>query len=91
MEDLQKKIDQWFIKHDVPVESRHTELNYGVLKALWSTIHQSHVIDIEFDDEDTYQPELSSYQLVLLGDTLLKNQTEENIFQLLNCLLNHIK
>lgn len=98
MEQLKEKIEQWFIDNDVPesamsVVSGDLNREYNSTLALWYPKNMSHMVEIGYDEEDTYQPEFSKYWccLWLNKSKKLTNQTEENIFSLLSCLVNHIK
>jgi len=91
MKNLKQKIEQWFIDNSVPVEHRaYSRVSFGFM-VLWSPDDMSHCLRVHIN------PGSFDFDLEILiinnayKPIIIKNQTEENIFQLLNCLLNHIK
>lgn len=88
MEQLKQKIEQWFVDNGIKINTRLISLT---TKKEFFTVKftKKYIYTIEFSPyKDMY--EISFYR----SDTdpfIIKNQTEQNIFALLNVLKNHLR
>ena len=93
MEELKQKIENWYIENDVPFENsicENTENGPRVLKCIYFPqrgIFLLHVRRVgNLYEGKIIRPTVGKVSISIP----LFNQTEENIFQLLSILKNHI-